>query len=86
MTVMVIIDYDCFHGDLPWGSQHACIPLDIGLGAVQAGAGSSLPHAVAKVEDPAKNSKRITDWVKSIGDLQKVWALLFRCFGPACTV
>ena len=31
---------------------------------------------VAKVEQPAKNSKRITDWIKSIGDIQKVTGLL----------
>lgn len=39
------------------------------LSAKQAGAGAGV---VAKVENPAKNSKRITDWIKSIGNLQKV--------------
>lgn len=38
---------------------------------MQAGA-SQAAGIVAKVENPAKNSKRITDWIKSIGNLQKV--------------
>lgn len=38
---------------------------------MQAGANTAAGE-VAKVENPAKNSKRITDWIKSIGNLQKV--------------
>lgn len=41
------------------------------LSAMQAGANTAA-GVVAKVEDPAQNSKRITDWIKSIGNLQKV--------------
>jgi fatty acid-binding protein DegV len=39
---------------------------------MQAGVSSGAASTVAKVEDLAKNGKRITDWIKSIGDLQKV--------------
>lgn len=38
---------------------------------MQAGANTAAGE-VAKVETPARNSKRITDWIKSIGNLQKV--------------
>ena len=39
---------------------------------MQAGASSATGGAVAKVENPSKSSKRIADWIKSIGELQKV--------------
>ena len=38
---------------------------------MQAGANKAAGE-VAKVDNLAKNSKRITDWIKSIGNLQKV--------------
>ena len=41
---------------------------------MQAGANTAA-GVVAKVENPTKNSKRITDWIKSIGNLQKVTIL-----------
>ena len=39
---------------------------------MQAGNSTAAVATVSKVQDPAKNGKRITDWIKSIGDLQKV--------------
>ena len=48
------------------------LPFSLGFDAVQAGVSNGAASTVAKVEDPAKNSKRITAWIKSIGDLQKV--------------
>ena len=48
--------------------------------ALQAGASStSAAGMVGKVENAAKNSKRITDWIKSISDLQKVRLLALKC-------
>lgn len=46
--------------------------------SMQAGA-SATAGVVAKVENPAKNSKRITDWIRSIGNLQKVTPPMFLC-------
>ena len=48
--------------------------------AKQAGTSSGTAHLVTKIEDPAKNSKRITDWIKSISDLQKVRLPTQACF------
>lgn len=39
---------------------------------MQAGASNAAGGAVAKVENPGKSGKRISDWIKSIGELQKV--------------
>lgn len=48
------------------------------LSGMQAG-GNTTAGVVAKVENPTKNSKRITDWVKSIGNLQKVKTTVLPC-------
>ncbi|KAA6417609.1 MAG: intraflagellar transport 46 protein, partial [Trebouxia sp. A1-2] len=53
------------------GLCHASFSFRLKFDAMQAGVSSGAANMVAKVEDPAKNSKRITDWIKSIGDLQK---------------
>lgn len=52
-------------------SDPSLLTMQLRQTSKQAGASSGAASTVAKVEDPAKNSKRITDWIKSIGDLQK---------------
>ncbi|KAL0025406.1 hypothetical protein WJX79_005403 [Trebouxia sp. C0005] len=52
-------------------SDPALLTMQLRQASKQAGVSSGAANMVAKVEDPAKNSKRITDWIKSIGDLQK---------------
>ncbi|KAL3155076.1 hypothetical protein ABBQ38_011140 [Trebouxia sp. C0009 RCD-2024] len=51
-------------------SDPAVLTMQLRQASKQAGA-SQAAGIVAKVENPAKNSKRITDWIKSIGNLQK---------------
>ncbi|KAL3141589.1 hypothetical protein ABBQ32_004831 [Trebouxia sp. C0010 RCD-2024] len=51
-------------------SDPAVLTMQLRQSSKQAGA-SQAAGIVARVENPAKNSKRITDWIKSIGNLQK---------------